>query len=186
MVQITNRFMIASEVFVKKWYGQQAWHDVCATFEPSTNAIFKSKINPKKNVDFMHVAAVLKGVGDVLTPKNEKVLVDLGFHNSEFDLSATQRLLMKIISVEWVLKTAAILWKQRVINGGTIQIKSQGKGHVHATVRDFAEPMPQWWTYLGGWFACAITFSGGRNVDVQWTGGGSTPQDPAEYDARWQ
>ncbi len=185
MVKITNRFMINSEQFVKTHYGASGWRNLLPTLEKQTQNYYDKKIDPKEYVDFTMVSDVLKAVERQFAEKSPSVLFDLGLHNSEKDLSATQKLVMRFISVEWVLKLAAILWKQRVVNGGTISIERRGEGNVLAKVKDFETPTSQWWKYLAGWFCCAIRFSGGKNVKVEWIRGGDG-KTPAEFDAKWE
>jgi hypothetical protein len=186
MVRITNRFLISTEKFLRSRFGAGTWEKFLGSLPTETRNIYHFPINPKGNVGFDHVGNILRVVEEEYKSKVPKILYELGLHNSADDLSATQRLLMKLISVEWVLKAAALLWKQRVINGGTMQIEHRAKGHVHARVTGFEQPTPQWWEYLTGWFTSAIQFSGGTEVKVQWLGGGSKPTDPADFDARWQ
>ena len=185
MIKITNRFMINSQEFVRSRYGPEGWKDVHGRLELNTRLVFDYHVEPKGLVEFSKVDDVLKAIDQAFSSKTPNVLFDLGFNNSEKDLSATQKFLMKILSVEWVLRIAAILWKQRVVDGGTITIKRLGRGQVRARVSDFSTPTREWWNYLTGWFTCAITFSGGQNVRVKWTGGGESPDDPADFDARW-
>ncbi len=185
MVRITMRFMVSTEKFVRARFSAEAWTQVRAALKPETSAIYDRSLSVKDTVEFTHVADMLATVDRVLGPRQKDVLFELGLFNSEEDLSATQRLIMKIISVEWVLKAAALLWGQRVKNGGRIEIKREAKGHVAAIVSEFPEPTREWWTYLAGWFTCAIRMSGGQDVAVEGKGGGASPADPAIYDARW-
>lgn len=186
MVRITNRFLLGTEKFVRERFGVKGWDALLARVGPETRAVYHMPIQPKGTVSFDHVSNLLVGVEAEFAAAEPRVLFQLGLHNSSEDLSATQRLLMKLISVEWVLKAAAMLWKQRVINGGTMDIERQGKNHVLARVTGFAQPTPQWWNYLTGWFTTAIEYSGGTRVQVKWLGGGSKPADPARFDARWE
>lgn len=185
MVRITNSFMISSEKFVRSRFGRLLWDNLKKSMPPKTAEIFDRKIKPKGDVSFEHVAALLETVEKELKKHNPDVLFELGRFNSEEDLSVTQKLIMKIISVEWVLKVAAILWRQRVINGGVIVILKRGEGKVEAQVREFPQPMDQWWHYLAGWFTTAIAFSGGKNVKVEWVSGGDAPENPAIFCAHW-
>ncbi len=182
---ITNRFMIHTEQFVRDKFGAESWENVLSAMPHETSILYRTTLNPKGATEFDHIQQVLEAVEKVLVETSPTVLYDLGLWNSEHDLTSTQRLLMKLISVSWVLKTAAVLWKQRVKNGGTIHISTLGKGHVKAEVRNFSKPSSQWWSYLAGWFACAITFSGGDKASVRWTGGGERSSKPALFDARW-
>ncbi|RJO64814.1 MAG: hypothetical protein C4523_17420 [Myxococcales bacterium] len=186
MVQITNRFMISSEKFVRNRYGRASWDEAREEMTPATRADFDRKLDPKGLADFDKVADVLRAIEKTLGPRVANVLFELGLHNSEDDLSVTQKLVMRLISVEWVLRAAALLWGQRIKNGGRIEIRREGKGHVKATVFDFPEPVAEWWRYLSGWFTCAIRFSGGQDVRVVWEGGGDTPTSPTRFDAQWK
>jgi len=185
MVRVTNRFLISSKMFVKETYGQEVWNTLMETLQPATRNIFKAKINPKKDVGFDKVADLLVCVEKLLAKEHPDVLFELGLHNSADDLSATQKLFMKIISVEWVLKVAAMLWKQRVKNGGKMEIQTLGKGRVKAQIHKFQSPLDQWWRYLSGWFTCAIEFSGGKNVEVKLISASQSPDETTEYEASW-
>ncbi len=185
MVRITNRFMISSKKFVQGRFGAIRWKAFVDELQPETARCFEGKMNPKEDVDFDRVADVLETVERMFKEDREDILFLLGLHNSEDDLSVTQKLLMKLLSVERILKIAALLWKQRVKNGGEILIERKSRGHVLATVRNFGQPIPQWWDYLTGWFTTAISFAGGKNVKVDWVRGGETRANPAEFSAMW-
>lgn len=185
MVRITNRFMISSQKFVRSRFGEKGWGTLRDSLPLSTRVLFDQTLNPKGTIEFDHVAELLRGVETHFSEKNPKILFELGLHNSEEDLSATQKVLMKLISVEWVLRIAAYLWKQRVIEGGTIEIDKVAANRIRARVIGFGQPIPQWWSYLSGWFTTAIQFSGGKNVKVEWVKGGKSQYDAAEYDASW-
>jgi hypothetical protein len=185
MILITNRFLINTREFVDKRFGPAAWAEVLARLLPTTRKVYAGRVDPKGTVAFSAVADILKAVKALFEARDPDVLPELGAWNGEQDLSATQRLVMKLLSVEWVLRMAAILWSQRVKGGGTLHIERAAPGHVYASVRDFSMPEPEWWTYLSGWFTCAIRFSGGRNVTVDWIEGGERPDAPARFDARW-
>lgn len=186
MVRVTNRFMISTEKFIKKRFDTEVWNKLMGTFAPTTQNIFNARINPKKDVGFDTVKDVLLCVEKLLADDHPNVMYELGLHNSADDLSATQKLFMKLISVEWVLKVAAMLWKQRVINGGTMEIQQLGKGRVKAIVHRFQNPLEQWWVYLTGWFTCAIQFSGGKHVEVKLLKQAESANDSTEYEASWQ
>jgi hypothetical protein len=186
MVRITNRFLQSSRDFVWEQFGSGEWDRMLAARSPETRAAYDVRLDPKGSVAFPVVLDVLAGVAGKEDAQHPDVLYSLGFFNSEKDLSGTQKLVMRLLSPEWVLKMAAILWGQRVQNGGTFGVEVLSRGHVRATIRSFPSPDDLWWRYLRGWFTCAIHFSGGRDVDVRWVGGGKAPTDPAVYEAKWR
>jgi hypothetical protein len=109
-----------------------------------------------------------------------------GMHDSAANLRPTQRLVMKILSVQWVLRMAAFLWAGRVRDGGTLDIAPVQKGRVKVTLSGFPKPEPEWLQYLVGWFRRTVELSGGRDVRVALEDGGTRPYEPAVYDVRWE
>ena len=186
MVRITNRFLTSSRDYVWENFGSGDWTRLLASRGADTRLAYDGRLDPKGSVAFPVVLDVLSGVRERQGERAPDVLFALGFYNSEKDLSGTQKLVMRLLSPEWVLKMASVLWGQRVQGGGTFHVQVLAKGHVRATVRDFPSPDALWWNYLRGWFNCAIHFAGGRDVEVTWTGGGTSPTDAAVYEARWR
>lgn len=186
MVSITNRFLISSRDYVWEHFGSGEWDRLLSERLPQTRASYDGRLDAGGTVLFPVVLDMLGGVAGRFAAKDPDVLFALGRYNSEKDLSGTQKLFMRLLNPEWVLKMAAILWGQRVINGGTFFVEKLARGHVRATIRDFSSPDDLWWRYLRGWFTCAIHFAGGRDVEVTWASGGQAPNDPAIYEAKWR
>jgi len=186
MVRITNRFLISSRDYVWENFGSGEWDRLLASRSPDTRAVYDGRLDAAGTVRFPVVLDILGGVSERLAAKDPEVLFGMGRYNSEKDLSGTQKLVMRLLSPEWVLKMASLLWSQRVLEGGSFSVLKLAKGHVRATISGFPSPDELWWSYLRGWFTCAIHFAGGRDVDVMWVGGGKTPDDPAVYEARWR
>ena len=164
MTRITETILINTRNFISNRHGGAAWQRVVERLDPQLQARYRGALSPKGWVDFPLVESLLAGVRDELVEQHQLVLFDLGLHNAEANLKLTQRIIMRVASVNFVLKMAALLWKGRVKDGGELAVHKQGRGAVRATLSRFPRPGPDWLEYLRGWFTRTIELAGGRNL----------------------
>ncbi len=183
MTGIQATAVMNTKVFVERRFGTARWRSLLEKVAPATRALFDRSLKTSDWVDYDQVVDLMRAVA---TLEERDVLVSLGMHNSEANLRVTQRLVMKILSVQWVLRMAAFLWAGRVRDGGTLTVAPVEKGRVKVTLGGFPKPEPEWLQYLVGWFRRTVELSGGRDVRVALEGGGTKPYEPATYDVRWE
>jgi len=182
---ISATALTSTKLFVTKRYGSKKWDEVLGLMKEATQNQYKRHLTPKTWIDYDQVVDMLKAMKKTFGDDEPKILIELGKHNSEENLRVTQRIIMKILSVEWVLKMAARLWKGRVRDGGILIIQRKGKKHGMGILDKFPDPQPEWLEYLIGWFTRTIELSGGRNVKVELVKAGSKPFDSSEYELQW-
>jgi hypothetical protein len=151
-----------------------------------TRELYQRDLNPRAWVEYDHVVHLLRTVKKVLQSQDPLVLQTLGSHNGEANIRLTQRVIMKLASVELVLQGAARLWWYRVRDGGSLRVIPQDHNHVRLLLMEFPDPQPEWLEYLVGWFRRTIELSGGNQVTVELTRMASVPYDVSEYTCRWQ
>jgi hypothetical protein len=136
-------------------------------------------------VDFALVGATLQTVREVFGGEDAAVVYALGRHNAEMNLAATERMLMKLISIKMVLKIASFLWGKRVKDGGELSVASTGPRSVRATLR-FPVAHADWFEYLRGWFVRTIELAGGRAVRATLEKPAERGYAASEYAVAWE
>jgi hypothetical protein len=185
MPQISATAVLNTENFVVKYYGLRVWDNCLINMKTETRSLYDSRLDAREWVDFRLVIDMLKAVKKELGKKDKKVIVHLGEHNAEANLKLTQRIVMKIASVEFSLKMAARLWTGRVKSGGELEIKRTGNKQILSLLKDFPTPKHEWFEYLIGWFSKTIQLSGGRNVQVILEKEAKKKGEICEYKIRW-
>lgn len=184
---ITEMMLISTERFVGRNYGAQAWGDVVGRLPEPARRIVDRSLSPKRRFEFPVAAEVLDSVVAVCNPDvPAQVLHALGMHNAEDDLGATEKLLMRALTIKLVLRIASMLWTSRVKNGGRMVVESRGRTAAAARIENPPDVADAWWTYLAGWFHRTIELAGGRDVTSSWTGGGSRPGEAASFEVAWR
>lgn len=186
MTGIAATAITSTKEFIIARFGIHKWEETVEKLELSTRELYQRDLNPRSWVDYDRVIDLLKTVKVSFDDEGHRILLELGRHNGETNIRLTQRIIMKLASVEHVLQIAAKLWKSRVRDGGSLRIVRCGRHHVKAVLTDFPDPRLEWHEYLVGWFIRTIELSGGRKVSVELAKSGSKPYETTEFDITWR
>ncbi|MBN1946029.1 MAG: hypothetical protein JW797_10155 [Bradymonadales bacterium] len=186
MTGIAATAIIHTRDFVIKRFGRDRWAEVLERLGQPTRELLERQLRPRSWVDYDRVVDLLRAVKHLLGEQTSHILVELGKHNGEANLRITQRIIMRLASVDLVLRIAARLWKGRVNDGGTLKIVRRNRGRVTVLLSEFPDPQLEWHEYLVGWFTRTIELSGGRKVTVALTKSGSRPYETTEFECRWE
>jgi hypothetical protein len=185
--QIIELMLISTRKFVRRYHGDAGWQSVLERMAERHRAAFDRELVPSRRFDFALGADLLRAVAEAFGKDDggDEVMHRLGMHNAEEDLNATEKLLMRILTIKLVLKIASFLWTARVRQGGSMVVTDRGRKGAGCRIERPPDVSPHWWRYLAGWFHRTIELAGGRSVRARWTGGGGAPGETATFEVDW-
>jgi len=185
--RITEMMLISTRRFVTLRFGEEAWRGVLAATSEDTRRSFARPLSPKLRFDFPLGMDLLRAMLEALPQEDgDRLLHQLGMHNAEHDLGATEKLLMRALTIKIVLRIASLLWTSRVKDGGRMVILDRGRTAAGCRIESPPDVSVLWWKYLAGWFQRTIELAGGLQVASRWTGGGEQPRDAATFEVSWK
>lgn len=111
------------------------------------------------------VSRLLSKIGKIIFPDKTYPLRECGRLEAQDHLTGMYRILLKLLTVEMVMKQSAKIWKQ-YHDTGVASVVKKGDKHIALLVEDYAELTPELRDIVAGYCLGTVELTGVHGLDI--------------------